>query len=111
MNKKDKARDYRLKRIYGISLAQYEEILQKQDECCALCRRHQSEFNKNLAVDHDHNSLEIRGLLCTYCNQRLIGRHRDGNLLRRMADYVDQGTGLFAPKPKPKRKRKRKKKK
>ena len=75
-------------------------MLDKQDHCCAICDKHKSEFNQNLAVDHNHVTGEIRGLLCTYCNHRVIGRHRDGNLLRKMADYVDQGTGWFVPKQK-----------
>jgi hypothetical protein len=57
-------------------------------------------------VDHDHFSGEIRGLLCTYCNYRVVGKHRDGELLRRIADYVEQGTGWFVPKKKKTKKRK-----
>ena len=85
---------------------QYESLLQKQGSCCAICRRSRSEFRSNLAVDHDHTTGEIRGLLCIHCNHRLVGRHRDGQLLRRIADYVEQGTGWFVP-PKPKKKRRK----
>lgn len=93
-------RSYALMKKYGITLEQYNQMLDKQDHCCAICDKHKSEFNQNLAVDHNHVTGEIRGLLCTYCNHRVIGRHRDGNLLRKMADYVDQGTGWFVPKQK-----------
>ena len=103
---KENLRRNSLRRNYGITLEQYEELLKKQDYSCAVCKRHKDEFTKNLAVDHDHHNGQIRGLLCNYCNHRLVGRHRDSNLLRKIADYLDQGTGWFVPK-KPRKKKKR----
>lgn len=95
-----------LRRTYGITIEQYEELLAKQFFCCAVCARHQDEFDRNFAVDHNHKTREIRGLLCNNCNHRLIGRHTDGQLLRAMADYVEQGTGWFVPKKTRTKKRK-----
>lgn len=94
------SRSRHLKNKYGITTEQYDELLEKQGDACALCRRPSSDFKTRLAVDHNHETREIRGLLCAYCNHRVIGRHRDPNLLRRMADYVEQGTGWFVPKKK-----------
>lgn len=102
-----KSRAANLKRLYGISLDQYNEMLKKQHGCCAICDRHRDEFDRHFSVDHNHVTGEIRGLLCTYCNHRVVGRHRDGALLRKVADYIEQGTGLFVPEKK-KRARKRK---
>ena len=102
----EKAREYSLKRLYGITLEQYDGLLARQDEKCPVCLKHHSEFPTRLAVDHDHKSGEVRGLLCNYCNHRVVGRHRDPSLLRRVADYLEVGTGWFVP-PKPKKKRKR----
>jgi len=95
----------RLKRVYGITLEQYDFLLEKQKGCCAICDRHESQFKTRLVIDHNHKTGRIRGLLCNYCNHRLIGRHTDGNLLRRMADYVDGGTDWFVPPIKKKRRR------
>lgn len=89
-----------LRRKFDISLEQYSELLKKQNNCCAVCERHVSEFNKELAVDHNHQTGEIRGLLCTNCNYRLVAKHTNGELLRKIADYVEQGTGWFVPKKK-----------
>lgn len=100
LDAKDRARHNRLVRIYGITLDQYNELLERQNYSCALCKRHESEFNTRLAVDHNHATGEVRGLLCAYDNHRVIGRHKDAELLRRMADYVDQGTGWYVPKRK-----------
>lgn len=107
----DNARNNYLKRSYGITLAQYNELLEKQDHKCAVCKRHESEFKTNLAVEHDHKTLEIQGLCCTYCNRNLIGRIRDPSLFRAAAEYLEfSHTGLFVPDKKKKRKRRSRKK-
>lgn len=99
-------RERRLLKVYGISLAQYNSLLEKQDNRCAVCLREASSFPKNLAVDHNHITGEIRGLLCAYCNHRIVGRHRNPDLLQRVVNYISQGTGWFVPEKKKKRKRK-----
>lgn len=92
---------------YGITEEQYQHLLFRQNGVCAGCERPPEVFKTRLAVDHDHVSGEVRGLLCTHCNHRVLGRHRDSGLLRRLADYLDRGTGWFVPE-KPKRVRTRK---
>ena len=95
--RKEQSRARNLMNKFGITIEQYDDLLAKQKGCCAICDRPAETFPTRLAVDHNHVTKEIRGLLCTYCNHRVIGRHRDGDLLRRMADYVDGGTGWFVP--------------
>ena len=101
-----KARAYSLMRLYGITPEQYQELYDRNGGC-NLCGKTEEQEGKGLAVDHNHKTGEVRGVLCGYCNHRVVGRHTDPSLLRRMADYVEQSTGWFVP-PKPK-KRKRKK--
>jgi hypothetical protein len=60
--------DRGLKANYGISLTEYNELLQKQNDKCAICQRDSSLFKKKLAVDHCHKTNKIRGLLCKDCN-------------------------------------------
>jgi len=100
------AREYHLKKTYGITTEQYEALLKTQNSSCAICEKPSSEEKRSFAVDHDHKTGEIRGLLCHYCNYRMVGKHRDGSLLRKIADYVEQGTGWFVPKNVKVRKRK-----
>lgn len=104
----EKARAYSLKRLYGITPEQYMELLAKQEHRCAVCQKHEDEFTRKLAVDHDHKTNRIRGLLCNYCNHRLVGRHTDGDLIQRVADYLRQGTDWYAPEKKRRVKRPRK---
>ena len=97
-------RKTRLKTTYGLTMEQYDELLEKQNGCCAICGRHHTIFKVRLAVDHNHTTNEIRGLCCTYCNHRVVGRHKDPELLRKVANYLEQGTGWFVPE-KPKRRK------
>ena len=44
-----------------------------------------------------HRTGEIFGLLCTFCNQYIIGRTRDPILFKNAAKFLTKGTGLFVP--------------
>lgn len=76
-----------------------------------MCDRPAEQFKTNLCVDHDHKTGEIRGLLCTWCNRYIVGKHTDGELLRKIAKYVEQGTGWFVPPAFLKGRKKRRKRK
>lgn len=102
---KDKARERHLFSRYGITVEQYDELHERQEGRCAICLRASEEFPRRLAVDHNHKTGEVRGVLCNYCNHRVVGRHTDADLLRRMADYLERGTGWFVPKKVKKKKR------
>lgn len=54
--------------FYGITPEQYDEMMVAQDYRCAICRQHQDEFVRAFAVDHDHKTGAVRGLLCRGCN-------------------------------------------
>lgn len=73
-----------LKRKYGISLDQYNKMFADQKGCCAICGKHQIEFAKGLAVDHDHATGAVRSLLCVNCNLG-VGCFRDNTELLKMA--------------------------
>lgn len=55
---------------FGLTEADYERMLEDQGERCAICRRPPSS-KRRLAVDHDHKTHEVRGLLCGRCNVAL----------------------------------------
>jgi Recombination endonuclease VII len=104
-----KARVYTLRRTYGITEAQYTSLLTRQNSCCGCCGRHKDVFKTNLCVDHNHETGEIRGLLCVHCNRYVVGRHKESTLLHSAAAYLDnEYTGWFVP-PKAKKRRKKKK--
>jgi|SRR5579859_843078 len=79
--------NYRLKKRYGITLAQKELLLQEQGNKCAICLCN-IESTTKCAVDHDHTTKRIRGILCIGCN-RSMGRLGDSyEKLERVAMYL-----------------------
>jgi hypothetical protein len=66
-----------LKRIFNITLEEYNALSIKQNHKCAICKEEEIYYrNKVLCVDHDHTTGKIRGLLCNRCN-RSIGLLKD----------------------------------
>ena len=49
----------------------YETLLDKQNNACAICGITAQEIGKKLIIDHNHETLKIRGLLCWRCNSGL----------------------------------------
>jgi hypothetical protein len=74
------AKNAQLLRRYGITLDGYNEMFLQQEGCCAVCKKHQSELDKALCVDHDHETGGVRGLLCFNCNAGL-GNFKDNSTL------------------------------
>lgn len=80
----ERRRSIKLKNRYGITLEDYEAMVVAQDGRCAICRQ-----EGKLDVDHDHDTLVIRGLLCRSCNLMIGVMHEDATRLRAAADYLD----------------------
>jgi hypothetical protein len=84
----DRYRAYKLRK-YGITKAQYEEMLIAQHGVCAICGA--SPGRRILDVDHCHNSKTVRGLLCEQCNKG-VGHFQDNpELLEAAAKYLKEG--------------------
>lgn len=79
-----KDRGYDLKRKYGITIEQYDAMLLAQGGLCAICKT-LSTHKKRMHVDHDHETGQVRGLLCSPCNTAL---HK----LERHAQWADAAT-------------------
>lgn len=74
--------------LYGISSEEYQKVYEYQGGYCAICKRARG-FRKKLSVDHDHETGEVRGLLCQKCNRDVLGHLRDDvNALYRAAHYL-----------------------
>jgi len=70
------------------ALANFDQLFAQQNGCCAICNRHQSEFEKSLEVDHCHKTGKVRGLLCHFHN-KAIGLFQDNLILLDNAkDYL-----------------------
>ena len=64
---KDRSKNDHLKNQYGITLEKFNEMNAKQKGLCAICGK-LCKTGKRLCVDHDHETGEVRGLLCQECN-------------------------------------------
>ena len=76
-------------RRYGLTVAEYNRLLTEQQNVCFICKK--TNKHKMLCVDHDHETGQVRGLLCDLCNRALGLLHDDINLLRRAIGYLHQG--------------------
>ena len=75
-------------RYYGITLKEYEILLAKQNNGCAICTASTGSNGKRLSVDHNHQTGEVRGLLCDDCNIGL-GKFKDNSsLLANAINYL-----------------------
>lgn len=87
---KRKGREASWKRagISNMTYERYENMLEHQNFCCAICSVHQDKLAKNLGVDHNHVTGEPRGLLCDACN-RAIGYLKESEfLLSKAVNYL-----------------------
>lgn len=64
-------RNGHLRRRYGITLDEYDALLAEQGGGCVICGATQKDGGRELPVDHDHETGEIRGILCNSCNVTL----------------------------------------
>lgn len=73
---------------YGITGEQYWALYEAQGGRCYICQR-ASGKTRRLAVDHDHDTGFVRGLLCKPCNRDVLGHLRDSiNALWRAILYL-----------------------
>lgn len=85
---------YRLRGLSGFTERDYKRLFQQQKGCCLICSQKETSKSKGkvtrLAVDHDHTTGKIRGLLCRRCN-RAIGLFEDSpELLFNALHYLEE---------------------
>lgn len=68
----------------------FDRAYQFQLGGCKICKRHSSEFKKHLAVDHDHQTMKFRGLLCAGCNLE-VGRYENDRKQDIIKRYLNGG--------------------
>lgn len=86
-----RARDSRLKHMYGISLDEYNRMLDEQNGVCMICKRTEScNDGRRFNVDHCHTTGEVRGLLCNNCNKGLGHFKYNTLLLHNAIKYLNK---------------------
>ena len=88
-----------LKREYGITPEEYQRLYDRQAGLCAICRKpertreNHSGGIRPLAVDHDHQTKKVRGLLCGRCNWALGHFGDDILCLQAAIEYLERANG------------------
>jgi hypothetical protein len=95
--------DYHRQKLYGLCPDDYAGLLRAQDWKCALCRQAArpgpSGRTRPLSVDHDHETGQVRGLLCTRCNTRLGMLEKQGHVwVERAQEYLVLHGGIMRMK-------------
>lgn len=94
----DAFRARRIKHRYGITIEQYEQMVEDQQGLCAVCghpptnNNTRAHWDGKLCIDHDHETGEVRGLLCNDCNLA-VGYGKTPETLRAAAEYLQRRTG------------------
>jgi Autographiviridae endonuclease VII len=78
-------RKYNFKRLYGITVEEYDAMVARQGGRCKICKKKSNEL---LYVDHCHATLGIRGLLCRHCNFMLGFAKDDPDILEEGSRYL-----------------------
>ena len=82
-------KNYKLQREYGISLSEYNILLDNQDNKCYICN---NKFNdtSDTRVDHNHETGQVRKILCHNCNV-LIGHSKENvQILHNAIKYIEE---------------------
>ena len=84
-------RAYKL-RAYGLTTEAYDALLLAQLGRCAICGDPEKD-GWDLAVDHDHDSGRVRGLLCRRCNVGIGLLRDDARIVAAAAEYLRSPEG------------------
>ena len=79
---------YELKKAYGITIEDFESMLEKQRGRCAICERPKPGGKGDWHVDHCHDTGRVRGLLCHFCNTAIGSLNDSVDLLKRCIKYL-----------------------
>jgi len=88
-------RGMQLEYKYGITESQYQTMHDQQGGVCAICGRPETQVDsrlktkRRLAVDHNHETKQVRGLLCGNCNKGIGLAREDTGVLRSMIAYLE----------------------
>ena len=78
------------KRKFGITVDQYDLMFSEQNGKCAICGTTEpGRDDKNFAVDHDHHTGKVRGLLCMNCNRGIGLLNDDISNLTNAINYLN----------------------
>lgn len=84
-----------LMNTFGLTLEDYDRMLSEQQGGCAICGTAEAGGRGFFHVDHDHETEEIRGLLCANCNLGIGNMADSPEILEEAARYLRKQQGSW----------------
>lgn len=90
----EKQRDRMLRSTFNLTAYEYDLMLFQQGGVCAVCKQPETARHQNgtgpraLAVDHNHQTGQVREILCTKCNVMLGEIERDPERAAKLLKYL-----------------------
>lgn len=85
----DAYRSIILKHRYGITVEDFNKMLEAQNNVCAICKNKETIKGKsNLSIDHCHDTRKVRGLLCDSCNKGIGFFKNSPEFLNNAYEYI-----------------------
>lgn len=102
----------RMRSKYGLTIGKHAQMFSDQGGLCAICRdparsSKTSEHGSGLVIDHDHETGEVRGLLCARCNAAIGLLDDNAGWMHGAATYVSTRASKVQRKSKKERNRER----
>jgi hypothetical protein len=87
-----KLKEYNLRWRYGLTLEEFDAIIASQNDACAVCFRpfNHDPQKRDIVVDHNHDTGQMRGIVCAKCNAILGRVDRDVEILKRAVAYLER---------------------
>ena len=86
---KQALRDRRIKNTYGLTPDTYNVMYAQQLGCCDICGSEEKDVTgARLHIDHDHDTGEVRGLLCSNCNRGLGMLKDSSEIINKAVAYL-----------------------
>jgi hypothetical protein len=79
---------------FGLAPTDFELLLKIQGYNCAVCQQPLKLKQYKFAVDHCHDSDDVRGILCVRCNTALGSFDDDPDMILRAAEYLNNPPAL-----------------
>jgi hypothetical protein len=84
-------RNWHIKKKYGITREQFDDMLRRQGFACAICGSGHTGSKNDWHIDHCHATGKIRGLLCNGCNTGLGGFRDNAKIMKSAIKYLKGG--------------------
>ena len=82
-------RHHNFKKVYGITLVEWEALFDSQNRLCAICGT-DKQRGKNWHTDHDHSTGKVRGILCGWCNTGIGKLQESREIMSKALDYLSK---------------------